>query len=177
MSRRTGGCCLFDTAMGACGVGWSERGVTRLVLPDADPEATAGRLGVRREELSAVRPPGHVARVIADVRRYLDGARVEFAGAPLDLSGVTPFRRSVYEAARRLGWGETISYGALALRAGHAGAARAVGQALANNPVAIIIPCHRILASGRKLGGFTAFGGTCAKELLLALEGVRLGRE
>ena len=177
MSQRTGGCGLFDTVIGPCGVGWSERGVTRLVLPGADPEATAERLGGRREALSAVRPPAHIAPVIADVQRFLDGARVDFATVALDLSAVTPFRRSVYEAARRLGWGETVSYGELAQRAGRAGAARAVGQALANNPVAIIIPCHRILASGQKLGGFTAFGGTSAKELLLGLEGVRLGRE
>ena len=86
-----------------------------------------------------------------------------------------PFYVRVYEIARQIGWGETATYGELAARVGSPGAARGVGQALSRNPVAVIIPCHRILASGNKVGGFSAFGGTVSKERLLALEGVRLG--
>ena len=166
--------CLFDTAIGPCGIAWSARGVTRLVLPDADRSATEARLGASPNG-GATPPPEAVATIIADVQRFLNGSRVDFNGVVLDLNGVTPFHQRVYDAARRLKWGETVSYGELAQRAGSPGAARAVGQALSRNPVAIIIPCHRILARGNALGGFTAFGGASAKQLLLGLEGVHPG--
>src|SRR5206468_116699 len=110
----------------------------------------------------------------AEVRRYLAGERVDFSGVALDLEGTSPFHRKVYDAARSVGWGQTASYADLARIAGSPAAARAVGQALARNPVAIVVPCHRILASGGTLGGFTAYGGRCVKECLLALEGVQL---
>ena len=89
---------------------------------------------------------------------------------------MSDFHRQVYEAARKLGWGETVTYGELARRVGDPAAARAVGHALANNPVAIIVPCHRILAAGNKIGGFSAFGGVGSKERLLTMEGVAVGR-
>lgn len=166
---------LFDTAMGACGVAWSERGVTRLQLPEASPAATEARLGAG--SAGPQEPPGAVARAIDDGRRYLTGRKVDFSAVVIDLEGVSPFHRQVYEAARTLGWGETVSYGELARRIGSPGAARAVGQALGCNPVPLVVPCHRILASGGRMGGFSAHGGTCTKERLLALEGVRPGAD
>ncbi|MBI3707329.1 MAG: MGMT family protein, partial [Proteobacteria bacterium] len=95
----------------------------------------------------------------------------------IDLVEVGPFHRRVYAAARSIGWGHTASYGELARQAGSLGAARAVGHALSRNPIAIIIPCHRILASGGKIGGFSAHGGTFAKVRLLSLEGVGVGSD
>jgi methylated-DNA-[protein]-cysteine S-methyltransferase len=103
------------------------------------------------------------------------GERIDFSAVALDLAGVAPFYAEIYDAARRVGWGETATYGELARRVGAPGAARAVGQAMARNPVAVIIPCHRILASGNKVGGFSAFGGAFSKQKLLGLEGVRIG--
>ncbi len=102
------------------------------------------------------------------------GERIDFSGIALDLAGVGPFHRSIYEALCRVGWGETTTYGALARQAGDVGASRAVGQAMGRNPIPIIIPCHRVLASGGKPGGFSAFGGAVTKQRLLALEGVHL---
>jgi methylated-DNA-[protein]-cysteine S-methyltransferase len=99
---------------------------------------------------------------------------VDFSTVALDLSDVPPFFRKIYGTARNVGWGETTTYGVLARQVGVPGAARAVGQSMARNPVAIIIPCHRVLASGNRVGGFSAFGGTFAKAHLLALEGVSL---
>ena len=84
-------------------------------------------------------------------------------------------RRLCGRAARRVGWGETTTYGALARLAGFPDAARAVGQAMGRNPLPIIIPCHRVLAAGRRAGGFSSFGGADTKRRLLALEGVLLG--
>lgn len=166
---------LFETSIGFCGVAWSESGLTRLQLPESDPDATERRLRGSAAAPQCDEPPRRIARVIADVQRYLGGANVNFASVPLDLTSAAPFHRKVYDAARSVGWGQTVSYGDLARLAGSPAAARAVGQALARNPVAIIIPCHRILASGGKLGGFSAFRGRTAKECLLALEGVVAG--
>jgi methylated-DNA-[protein]-cysteine S-methyltransferase len=116
-----------------------------------------------------------VVQAIGRLKSYLAGEKVDFAGVALDLTGVSEFHRKVYEAACRIGWGRTMTYGDLARQAGAPGAARAVGQALGRNPVPIVVPCHRILASGGKVGGFSAFGGAATKERLLALEGVHLG--
>jgi methylated-DNA-[protein]-cysteine S-methyltransferase len=166
---------LFGTRLGACGVAWSERGVTRLQLPERNPSATERRLRGRPADSGAGKPPAAVRQAIAMLERYFAGERVDFASVALDLRGVGPFHRKIYDATRSLGWGETASYGDLARQAGSPGAARAVGQAMGHNPVPIIIPCHRVLAAGRKIGGFSAYGGAVTKERLLALEGVHLG--
>jgi methylated-DNA-[protein]-cysteine S-methyltransferase len=162
---------LFETAIGTCGVAWSERGLTRLQLPESDRHATEGRL--RKAAVGGVPAPG-IEALINDVQHYLAGERTRFAAVPLDLSGVTPFDRRVYAAIRALDWGETASYGEIARRIGAPETARAVGQALAHNPIPIVIPCHRVLASGHRIGGFSAHGGAATKERLLELEGVRL---
>lgn len=167
--------CLFDTAIGPVGVAWSERGLTRLQLPESSRAATERRLRGRSASGTPVKPPLQIRRAIADIQSYVAGERVDFSTIALDLTGISTFYRGIYEAARRVGWGQTTTYGELAREAGSPGAARAVGQALGRNPVAIVIPCHRIVASGGKVGGFSAFGGAIAKERLLALEGVRLG--
>jgi methylated-DNA-[protein]-cysteine S-methyltransferase len=167
--------CVFESTIGACGVAWSDAGVTRFQLPEASRDATDGRLRGGAEGPSLQAPPQAIARAIADLQRYFAGERIDFSGMAVDLTGVSPFYVRVYEIARQIGWGETATYGELAARAGSPGAARGVGQALSRNPVAVIIPCHRILASGNKVGGFSAYGGTVSKERLLALEGVRLG--
>ena len=167
--------CLFATDLGACGVAWSERGLTRFQLPEADKRATERRLRLRAADSRAEAPPPQIEKAIADVQRYMAGERVDFSAIALDLAGVAPFYVEVYAAARRVGWGETATYGELARQAGAPGAARAVGQAMARNPVAVIIPCHRSLASGNKVGGFSAFGGAVSKQRLLGLEGVRIG--
>ncbi len=166
--------CLFQTAIGACGVAWSERGLTRLQLPEADRDATERRLRRSSEHSGSAVPP-RIEQAIAKIQRHFTGEKVDYGSVALDLTGVSPFHRKVYDAARALGWGQTASYGELARRVGAPGAARAVGQAMGRNPVPIIIPCHRVLASGRKPGGFSAFGGVSTKERLLALEGVSLG--
>jgi methylated-DNA-[protein]-cysteine S-methyltransferase len=166
--------CLFDSAVGVCGIAWSGQGVTRLLLPEADRATTERRLRGSGLAHGADKPPPRVARAIAKVRRHLDGSRVDLADIALDLSDSIPFHRKVYEALRGIGWGETVSYGTLAGLAGAPGAARAVGTALKHSPVAIIIPCHRVVAAGGKVGGYTAHGGLVTKRRLLEIEGVRI---
>jgi methylated-DNA-[protein]-cysteine S-methyltransferase len=160
---------LFDTAIGACGVAWSERGLTRVQLPESDRESTERRL--RKDGATVAVPPPAIAAVIEELRRYFAGERTGFAAAALDLSAAHPFDRRVYEWTRTIAWGETASYGEIARRIGDPGAARAVGQALGRNPIPIIVPCHRVLGSGHWIGGFSAYGGTTTKERLLELEG------
>ena len=166
--------CLFDTVQGSCGVAWSDRGVTRMQLPERTRARTASRLGTRTDSQPSAKPPPDIARAVASLQRYFEGEPVDFAHLTLDLERVGAFHRAIYDAARGLGWGETATYGELARRVGSPGAARAVGQAMGMNPVPIIIPCHRVLAAGRKIGGFSAYGGAVTKERLLALEGVHL---
>jgi methylated-DNA-[protein]-cysteine S-methyltransferase len=163
---------LIETPIGAVGVAWTERGLARLQLPERDRSATERRLCGRA---AAGEPTPEVSRAIAAIERYLAGERVDFGGIALDLAGVGEFHRQIYDAARRVGWGETTTYGALARLAGFPDAARAVGQAMGRNPLPIVIPCHRVLAAGGRAGGFSSFGGAHTKRRLLALEGVRLG--
>jgi methylated-DNA-[protein]-cysteine S-methyltransferase len=114
-------------------------------------------------------------RLAALLRRFGLSEETDFSGFKLDLGEQDPFLERIYAAARRVGWGRTTTYGTLAKELG-AGpeAARDVGQAMARNPVALIIPCHRVLAAGGKVGGFSAPGGAAAKIRMLELEGVHL---
>jgi methylated-DNA-[protein]-cysteine S-methyltransferase len=166
---------IFETAHGFCGVAWSDKGVTRFQLPTKSAEATERILRRRGPEAEPGEPPPEVAETIVAVKRYFDGEAVDFSNVTLDLGGQDQFFADIYRAARRVGWGRTTTYGALAKEVG-AGpqAARDVGEAMSKNPVALIIPCHRVLAAGGKLGGFSAPGGSAAKARMLALEGMRV---
>ena len=166
---------LFDTAIGTCAIAWSVRGVTRMQLPERSREASEQRLLKRCPDATASEPPPHVARVIAQIECYASGEAIDFSDVALDIERAEPFHRAVYDAARAVKWGETTTYGALGAQAGSQGDAREVGVALARNPVTLIIPCHRVLAAGNRMGGFSAYGGTVTKERLLALEGVTVG--
>jgi len=165
---------LFDTAIGLCGIAWSDDGVTRFRLPDSDRDAAERAFGAKAEPQA---PPPRVARVIAEAERYFTGERIDFGATDLDLARVDPFHRAIYDALRAVGWGEIVTYGELAKRAGAPGAAQEVGVAMARNPVPLIIPCHRVLAAGGKLGGFSAPGRTEAKQRMLALEGVFINNQ
>jgi methylated-DNA-[protein]-cysteine S-methyltransferase len=167
---------VFETACGFCGIAWNEVGVTRFQLPTGSAEATERLLRRRAPDARPGVPTPEVAEAVAAVKRYFAGEETDFSAVDLDLGEQDPFFEQVYLAARRIGWGKTTTYGALAKALG-AGpeAARDVGQAMARNPVALIIPCHRILAAGGKLGGFSAPGGSAAKLRMLELEGIHVG--
>ncbi len=164
--------CVFDTAIGPCGVAWNERGLRRLQLPERDPGTTERRLSASAARTGSV--PAEINQLIADIQGYMSGRNIDFAAVAVDLTDVESFECEVYAAARAVPWGQTVSYGELARRIDSPGAARAVGRALARNPVPVVVPCHRILAKGHRIGGFSAPGGTFTKERLLALEGVQV---
>jgi methylated-DNA-[protein]-cysteine S-methyltransferase len=162
---------LFDTKLGVAGIAWSEDGITRFRLPDPDRAAAERDL---KPKGAAAEPPPPIAAIVDEAKRYFAGERIDFSAIKLDLKNVEPFRRTIYDALRKVGFGETVTYGELAKRAGanEPQAAQDVGVAMARNPVPLIIPCHRVLAAGGKLGGFSAPGRTEAKQRMLALEGV-----
>lgn len=167
---------VFETACGFCAIAWNDVAVTRFLLPERSAEAAERRLRRRWADAEPGTPPSEVAEVMAAVQRYFVGEPMDFSGVALDLAGQDGFFTQIYAAVRRLGWGQTTTYGTIAKELG-AGpeAARDVGQAMANNPVPLIIPCHRVLAAGGKLGGFSATGGAATKARMLELEGVKLG--
>ena len=166
---------VFDTAIGPCGVAWNARGLTAVQLPENDRAATERRLAAKAASAVA-QPPPWVATVIADIKRYLAGEPVDFSTVAVDFSTLDPFRQKLYETMRSLAWGHTTTYGELARQLGSTDweGAREVGEAMGRNPVPVVIPCHRVLAAGGKLGGFSAPGGAKTKAKLLALEGVHL---
>jgi methylated-DNA-[protein]-cysteine S-methyltransferase len=167
---------VFETALGFAGIAWNDAGITRFQLPSANAETTTRNLLRRTPGGELTEPPPHIADLVAAAKRYFAGEKVDFSDLTLDLTGQDDLFRDIYAAARRVGYGETTTYGGLAKAIGRADweAARDVGQAMAKNPVALIIPCHRVLAAGGKIGGFSAPGGADTKMKMLELEGVIL---
>ena len=161
---------LFDTAIGPCGIVWTERGVAGLQLPEGDRQRTQARLLGRFPGSAEGSQPRPVQAAMDGVVALLEGERADFADTALDLDGVPPFAQSVYAITRTIAPGATLTYGEIARRIGTAGDARAVGQALGRNPVPIIVPCHRVLAASGRTGGFTAPGGVDTKMRLLSIE-------
>jgi len=166
---------IFETAAGFCAIAWSEVGVVRFQLPAKSAESAERRLLRRAPEATPGEPLTEISEAIAAAKRYFAGEETDFSGVRLDLGDRDPLFKQIYEAARRIGWGRTTTYGALAKDIG-AGpeVARDVGTAMAENPVPLIVPCHRVLAAGGKPGGFSAPGGAATKIRMLKLEGVRL---
>ncbi len=166
---------VFETTAGFCGIAWNEVGITRFQLPSSTAEATERLIAHRAAGSTPGEPPAMVSEAIGAARRYFAGEPVDFAALPLDLGEQDAFFARVYAALRQVGWGHTTTYGALTRQLGaEPMAARDVGQAMARNPVPLIIPCHRVLAAGGKVGGFSASGGSAAKTRMLELEGVSL---
>lgn len=164
---------LFDTAIGTAGLAWGDAGLVAVHLPEPDVE-TARRGFLRRfpEAVEATAPAG-LRATLAGIQALMQGEKADLSDAPLDLSRTPDFHVRVYEIARGIPPGETVTYGEIALRLGDKMLAREVGQALGKNPWPIVVPCHRVTAAGGKPGGFSARGGVNTKLKLLAIEGAK----
>jgi methylated-DNA-[protein]-cysteine S-methyltransferase len=114
--------------------------------------------------------PDWVTELVDHLRRYAEGEPVDFSAVRLDLDHLTPFGRRVVAACRKIRSGQVRTYGELAAACGSPGAARAVGSVMAKNRFPLIVPCHRVLAAGRALGGYSAPDGLRMKRRLLAME-------
>jgi len=167
---------LFATPLGYCGIAWGAHGLTGVQLPEADEAATRARMARRFPDCSDAPPPPAVQTAIDAVVALLEGHPTEpvtLTNLVLDMEGVPPFHERVYELARAIPPGETLTYGELASLMGEPGAARAVGQALGKNPFAPVVPCHRVLAAQGRPGGFSAPGGIDTKLRMLLIERAR----
>jgi methylated-DNA-[protein]-cysteine S-methyltransferase len=164
------GATFFETPVGLCGLAWSGRGVTLLQLPEATPQETRARVRKRANRPVERDPPPAIRAAVDSVLALLDGGLVDLSGIALDLDKTGDFERQVYEFTRFIPCGETRTYGEIARAIGDPGAARGVGQALGRNPIALIVPCHRVVAAGGKTGGFSAGGGVTTKLRILEIE-------
>jgi methylated-DNA-[protein]-cysteine S-methyltransferase len=169
------GFALFDTAIGRCAIVWSARGIVGVQLPERDERATKSRVMRRFPTAREEPPPAHVARTIEDIVALFRGQRPDLSDAILDSKALPDFHRRVYEIARTIPPGSTMSYGEIAERLGDRALARDVGEALGRNPFPIIVPCHRVMAAGGKMGGFSAPGGVRTKLRMLSIEGAQPG--
>jgi methylated-DNA-[protein]-cysteine S-methyltransferase len=162
---------MFDTAIGRCGIAWGKRGINAVQLPMASEDKTRARIRQRHGDIVEAPPPAGVQRAIDGIVELLAGKPNDLSEVVLDLGGVPEFNRGVYDIARTIPPGKTMTYGDIAKRLGGVELARDVGQALGRNPCPIVVPCHRVLAAGGKPGGFSANGGVTTKLKMLAIEG------
>jgi methylated-DNA-[protein]-cysteine S-methyltransferase len=166
---------IFDTAIGCCAVVWGERGIVGVRFPEANDRTTRSRQLRRYPAVRETVPPADIQRAIDDIVGLLRGERRDLNHVKIDTEGCADFHRRVYEIARTIPAGSTLTYGESAGRLGDRSLAREVGEALSQNPWPIIVPCHRVLAAGGKAGGFSAPGGVATKMRLLSIEGAQPG--
>ena len=170
---------LFDTAIGACGVVWNDRGLIGVQLPEIDAAATRRRMAKRFPQASETMPPSSVQMAIKGIVALLNGEKRDLRDVAIDDSDTSEFNARVYKIVRQIPPGETLTYGEVAERLGDKTLARAVGQAMGQNPCPVVMPCHRVMAAsdrnGAKTGGFSAPGGVVTKLKLLTIEGAQPG--
>jgi methylated-DNA-[protein]-cysteine S-methyltransferase len=169
------GFALFDTPIDCCGIVWNGRGIAGVQLPETDRRAVRNRILRRFPGACEAVPPADVQRVVDDIAALLNGEPRDLGYAKIDTAALPDFHRRVYDVARTIPTGATLSYGEIAERLGDRLLAREVGEALGQNPFPIIVPCHRVLAAGGKMGGFSARGGVRTKLRLLSIEGAEPG--
>jgi methylated-DNA-[protein]-cysteine S-methyltransferase len=161
---------LFETQVGWCAIAWSTEGVTNTQLPEKNKAALRERLQALGARESAD-VPRSVSKAVELLKKQLAGKPQNFDSIKLDLSRIPAFHQKIYRTLQKIPAGKVTTYGDLAALAGSPRAFRAVGQAMARNPLPIIIPCHRVVGAAGKLGGFSSFGGLDTKVKLLHLEG------
>ena len=168
---------IFQTAWGYFGLVGAESALCRTCLPEPKRRKIESQL---LKDVPAAQFDASFFKSLQEkIAAYYEGACVNFGPEiPVSLDGFRPFGVSVLTKCRQLQFGQTISYSGLAGKSGHPGASRAVGGALAKNPLPLIIPCHRVLRTDGNLGGFSAPGGIAVKKRMLELErqGLSFGR-
>jgi methylated-DNA-[protein]-cysteine S-methyltransferase len=171
---------IFETKLGQGALSYSPAGLVSFQLPRHDfaiEEAYEDlALHSRGDQLShaptpIAKNPGWVQDLIAEVQEHLDGKPSQFKSLKLDLKNIPPFHAKVYRALTKVQAGSVVSYGQLAAMAGSPNSARAVGTAMSKNPFCLVIPCHRVVAAGGRLGGYSGVDGIRTKTKLLKMEG------
>ena len=167
------GFAVFETVLGPCGIAWSGDAIVGTQLPERDKDATRRRMQTRFPGAREAAPPETVLPAVEAIGALLRGEARDVSALPLDMASVPDLDRRVYEIARGIPAGTTLSYGDIAARLGDKTLSRAVGQALGKNPFAPIVPCHRVLSADGKMHGFSASGGVAMKLRMLRTEGYR----
>ncbi len=165
----------FDTAVGPCAVAWGKRGIVGVSLAEGTDARARERIARRFPQAVEAAPPPAVRQAMDRMAALMEGAKDDLTDIELDWSGVADFDRGVLDICRAIPPGETLTYGEIARRLGDLALARGVGQALGRNPFPVIVPCHRVLGSDGKVGGFSANGGVETKLKLLTIERARTG--
>jgi methylated-DNA-[protein]-cysteine S-methyltransferase len=162
---------VFDTSVGRCGIAWGELGVLGVQLPEAREIETRRRLFQLFPDARELRPPPEIQGAIDGIAALLRGKAADFSEVRLDMTDVRPFDGRVYDFARTVPRGETLTYGEVAARLRASGAAHSVAQALSRNPFMLIVPCHRVLEAGGYADRISPNGGSISKRRLLSIEG------
>lgn len=161
---------IFDTALGHCGIVWTDAGIAGVNLPEGSEEKTRERTRMRFPEAEESKPAPHVQKIIREIVALVAGEKIDLTHVALDHAPLPAFSKQVYEIVRTIPIGETLTYGDIAKKLGDVALSREVGQAMGRNPTPIIMPCHRVVASSGKTGGFSAPGGVDTKMKLLSIE-------
>lgn len=157
----------FDSPIGKIWIAKSDKGTCRIGLPSEDKESFSNRLRTQFPHENATENPKILKYELSQLEDYFTGKLKKFT-FPLDFQS-SPFYKKTLTAVKNIPYGKTVSYQQIANQIGNPMAARAVGNANANNPIPIVIPCHRVIASDGTLGGYG--GGLRMKQWLLELEG------
>ena len=164
---------LFETAIGHAGIVWGDQGLVGVHLPERDQQVARQSFLRRFPDAVEAPVPASYGKTVADIQALMRGEKPDLLDTPIDLSRTPEFHAQVYEIARAIPPGETMTYGQIAEKLGDKLLAREVGQALGKNPWPIVVPCHRVTAAGGKPGGFSARGGVNTKLKLLGIEGAK----
>ncbi len=164
---------LYETGLGCGGVVASDEGLLEVFLPFAGSSREKMLAGIAERYPLALGESPLTKEAAARLTRYCAGENVVFT-FPIDRTRFTPFQRSVYEAVTLIPYGAVKSYGEVAVEIGRPQGARGIGQAMARNPLPVVIPCHRVVGAAGAMTGYSAPGGVVSKKWLLRMEGVDL---
>jgi methylated-DNA-[protein]-cysteine S-methyltransferase len=162
---------VFGTAIGQCGIAWSDSGIVGVQLPEAREIETRRRLFQLYPEAREFRPPLNVEFAIEGIVALLRGEPSDLSRITLDITGIPPFNARVYAFTRTIPSGETRTYGEVAAALRASGAVHSVAQAISRNPFMLIVPCHRVLEAGSYADRISPNGGSISKRRLLSIEG------
>jgi|TARA_B100000315_G_scaffold112857_1_gene103489 methylated-DNA-[protein]-cysteine S-methyltransferase len=159
---------IFKTSLGWCGIIYGKHGLIKIYLPGMKKEKL--EKSIHSYNKSIVGRSGRITILIRNICSYFKGKNVRF-NLPVNMGAMTDFEKKVYKQAMKIPFGKVKTYKWLAEKAGVPNGARAVGNALGKNPVPLIIPCHRVIKSDGRLGGFSTPGGILIKRKMLSIEG------
>jgi methylated-DNA-[protein]-cysteine S-methyltransferase len=159
---------IFKTSLGWCGIIYGRHGLIKIYLPGIKKEKL--KKNIHSYSKSIVEHRGRIKILVRNICSYFKGKNVRL-NLPVDMKTMTEFEKKVYKQAMKISFGKVKSYKWLAEKAGIPNGARAVGNALSKNPVPLIIPCHRVIKSDGRLGGYSAPGGILMKRKMLSIEG------